>query len=182
MHFSFCKFLGGREITVPWGGGRGRRGRTGFKPCKLLAAGDRSRRGTDTCCFSFLPPGTYPNWANSKCVTEYHTWDHTCLCPNGSPTQVRDGHKGRCFLPTLCFSFSQLFILFILSYTHLLPSLLFLLFFLSCPPCSFNLPQKENLFFFFKLGVSLAFCISVVAVFKVETLPEIPRSSVPSNR
>lgn len=42
--------------------------------------------------------------------------------------------------------------------------------------------KKKIFFFFFKLGVSLAFCISVVAVFKVETLPEIPRSSVPSNR
>lgn len=49
------------------------------------------------------------------------------------------------------------------------------------PSCSFNLPQKENLFL--KGGVvSLAFHISVVAVFKVATLPEIPRSSVSSNR
>lgn len=36
--------------------------------------------------------------------------------------------------------------------------------------------------FFLKGGVSLAFHISVVAVFKVATLPEIPRSSVSSNR
>lgn len=68
-----------------------------------------------------------------------------------------------------------------LSYTGLLSSLLFLLFFLSCPPCSFKLPQKENLFLKGG-GVSLAFHISVVAVFKVATLPEIPRSSVSSNR
>ena len=71
------------------------------------------------------------------------------------------------------------------SSSSLLPTSAFL------PSLSLVLPLLPSLFIqlaskrkpFFKRGVvSLAFHISVVAVFKVATLPEIPRSSVSSNR
>ena len=45
-----------------------------------------------------------------------------------------------------------------------------------------QLASKRKPFFKRGGGVSLAFHISVVAIFKLATLPEIPRSSVSSNR
>lgn len=183
MHFSFCKF-GGREHSI---GVRGEEG--GFEPPKLLAGGgDRSRRGTDTFCLFLSPPVTNPNWENSKCVIECHILaipSSAQMSPQLGPgLHMKDGSshgpQDLSFPPTFFFSFSQLCSSFPLFYTYaFFPSLSLVrpLF----PSLFIQLASKKKTIVK-RGGVSLAFCISVVAIFKVETLLEIPRSSVSSNR
>lgn len=183
MHFSFCKF-GGREHSI---GVRGEEG--GFEPPKLLAGGgDRSRRVTDTFCLFLSPPVTNPNWENSKCVIECHILaipSSAQMSPQLGPgLHMKDGSshgpQDLSFPPTFFFSFLQLCSSFPLFYAYaFFPSLSLVrpLF----PSLFIQLASKKKTIVK-RGGVSLAFCISVVAIFKVETLLEIPRSSVSSNR
>ena len=150
MHLCLCKLEG--ERTQRRGG---KRARTGFEPCELLAAGgDWSRRGTDACCLFLSPPVTHPSWANSKCGIKGHTQGRTCSCPDGFPTRARAGCKDGCFWPKLCFSSSWLLIL---------PSLTHFCF----PPFSFSCSSSlaprvhstclKKKTFFFKRGGLLSF-------------------------
>lgn len=152
----------------------------------LVAGGARPRRGADTFSLCLALSVTNPTWESSKCVIKYYILGQNSSAQT-SP-QLRPGlhMKGGAsheawdlsFLPTFSLPFPTLFILLPLVHICLLP------FSSSCSsslPYSFNLPQKEN-----HLkgggGISLTFFISIVAIFKVETLLEILRSSVSSIR
>lgn len=155
----------------------------------LAAGGARPRRGADTFCLCLAPSVTNPAWESSKCVITYYILGQNSSAQT-SP-QLRPGLHLRggasreawdlSFLPTFSFPFLTLFVFLSLIHMCLLP------FSSSCSsflPYSFNLPQKEN---HLKGGggereISLTFFISMVAIFKVETLLEILRSSVSSIR
>lgn len=155
-------------------------------PTLLVAGGARPRRGADTFCLCLSPSVTNPTWESSKCVIKYYILGQN-FSAQTSP-QLRPGlhMKGGAsreawdlsFLPTFSLPFLTLFIFLSLVHICLLP------FPSSCSSSllySFNLPQKEN-----HLkgggGISLTFFISIVAIFKVETLLETLRSSVSSIR
>lgn len=157
----------------------------------LAGGGDRSRRGTDTACLFPSPPVTSLNWENPKCVIECHILGDPFLCPTISPTWARAAHERwiqprspRSLFPAHMFLSLPVTVHLSLSSTHL-PS----------PLLSLALPLFSSLFIqlaskrkpFHRggvggAGISLAFRISVVAIFEVETLLAIPRSSVSSNR
>lgn len=185
MHFSFYKFGGrGREHLV----GQAEEGE--FEPPTLLAAGGaRPRRSADTFCLCLAPSVTNPTWESSKCVITY------CILGQNSSAQTSPqlgpglhmrGGAGReawdlSFLPTFSLPSLTLFRL-PLSCTQVPSSLLFLVFFLSSLFIQLASKRKPFKRGWGKREISLTFFISIVALFKVETLLEILRSSVSSIR
>lgn len=175
MHFSLPKFWGGR--TLCWG--RGERGRGQA----MQLAGWRWRQ------FPFSPV-TYPDGKTPKGAIECHTWGHTFQCPNVS--QLRPGLDATggsshspgnlSFLSTFFFPSSKLGLSPPLLYTFaFFPSLS------HVPPpfpsLSIQLASKRKLFWGAGAGGGLLSCLPLRCCgLKVETLLEIPRSSVSSNR
>lgn len=144
MHFSFCKFEG-REHSTRVRGRRVRAARiAGWRRSiqerhwKLLSfpfsSCDRSELGKLQVCH-----GMPPLWA---------TPSSTQISPQLGPgLHLKDGSSHRphdlSFCPHSSFP-SRNSVHLSLSSTPMLASLLFLLFFLSSLPCSFNLPQKRK--------------------------------------
>lgn len=179
MHFSFYKF-GGREHSP--GVSRGRRVRAAYL---LARGGDRPGRGADTFHLFLALPVTNANWESPQCVIKHHILGQNSSArtsPQLGPGLHTKGGPSRgawdlSFLPR----FPSLSYLFIFpSHVHIC-----LLPFSASQSSSLPFPvhstclKKENYLKGGGGGVSLAFLISIVAVFKVETLLEIPRSSFP---
>lgn len=148
----------------------------GAESCPLVAGGrDSLKEALTRSTFSFLPD---TNYKNSRVLPMSHLGPRPHALPGARPGCVQA--RPRAFLsahaPLICPSCNP--VRPSLSPAHFLP------FSPACSSFPFSVLStclKRKTIAKGRRGVSSSVCASVVAIFKVEPLLEIPRSSVSSN-